>query len=81
MSDEQHREAFEAWAHPMGFDLTRQHLAVPEPWAEYADEKTGYLWAGYLAGTEASTQREPGELCPACAAAEFERVSGFGSLT
>ncbi|MBP8853257.1 MAG: hypothetical protein KBG81_09540 [Moraxellaceae bacterium] len=22
----------------------------------------------------------PGELCPACAAAEFERVSGFGEL-
>ena len=80
MSDEQHREAFEAWAQPMGFDLTRHHLVVPEPWAEYLFSETGYLWAGYLAGIEAATQREPGELCPACAAAEFERVSGFGEL-
>ena len=27
-----------------------------------------------------ATQHAPGELCPACAAAEFERVSGFGEL-
>lgn len=74
------REAFEAWAYPMGFDLTRQHLAVPEPWAEYLFPETGYLWAGWL-GHEDATQHAPGELCPACAAAEFERVSGFGGLT
>lgn len=27
------------------------------------------------------TSPAPGELCSACAAAEFERVSGFGSLS
>jgi hypothetical protein len=27
-----------------------------------------------------ATQAAPGELCPACAASEFERVSGFGEL-
>lgn len=46
------REAFEAQAGPMGFDLTRQYIAVPEPWAEYVDEQTGYFWAGWQAGAQ-----------------------------
>jgi hypothetical protein len=43
------RLQFEADAAPMGFDLTRQSIAVPEPWAEYADESTGHRWGGWLA--------------------------------
>jgi hypothetical protein len=48
VSDET-RKAFEADAAPIGFDLTRQSIAVPEPWAEYANENTGHRWAGWLA--------------------------------
>jgi hypothetical protein len=43
------RQQFEADAAPMGFDLIRQSIAVPEPWAEYADENTGHRWGGWLA--------------------------------
>ena len=56
MTDEQHREAFEAFVEPMGFDLTRQYIAVPEPWAEYVDEATGYFWAGWQAGAQAERE-------------------------
>jgi hypothetical protein len=51
------REAFEAHAAPMGFDLTRQDIAVPEPWAEYVDQQTGYFWAGWQAGAAAERER------------------------
>jgi len=44
----------------MGFDLTRQYIAVPEPWAEYVDEQTGYFWAGWQAG--ARHEREKHEV-------------------
>ena len=59
MTNEQIRADFEAHAEPMGFDLTRQYLAVPEPWAEYANEQTGYFWAGYQAATEKADQWRP----------------------
>ena len=49
MTQEQERVAFEADAAPMGFDLTRQSIAVSEPWTEYADENTGHRWAGWQA--------------------------------
>lgn len=49
MTESTERAAFEADAAPMGFDLTRQSIAVPEPWAEYGDEHTGHRWAGWLA--------------------------------
>lgn len=47
------RAQFEADAEPMGFDLTRQNLPVPEPWSEYADENTGHRWAGWQAARRA----------------------------
>lgn len=48
MSD-QERADFEADAAQYDFDLTRQRLAVPEPWSEYRDADTGHRWAGWLA--------------------------------
>lgn len=56
------REKFEAIYEPMGFDMTRMYIAVPEPWSQYKDEKTGYAWAGWLAGRE-SMRDEAAELC------------------
>lgn len=56
------REKFEAIYGPMGFDLTRMQCLAPEPWSEYADEKTGYAWAGWLAGRE-SMRDEAAEIC------------------
>ena len=52
MNTEAMRAAFEADAESMGFDLTRQSIAVPEPWAEYLDGDTGHRWAGWIAATE-----------------------------
>lgn len=43
------REAFEADAAPMGFDLKRLDCLAPESWSEYADESTGHRWGGWLA--------------------------------
>lgn len=55
--DKIERAAFEADAEPMGFDLTRQSIAVPEPWAQYVDPATGHRWAGWLAATEIERER------------------------
>jgi 3-methyladenine DNA glycosylase/8-oxoguanine DNA glycosylase len=57
-NDEQMRKDFESEAGPMGFDLTRQYIAVPEPWAEYRHEATGYFWAGWKAATLAERERQ-----------------------
>lgn len=57
MTDEKMRANFEAYAAPMGFDRTRQDIAVPEPWAEYRDLPTGYFWAGWQAATLAERDR------------------------
>ena len=57
MTTEAQRDAFEADAAPMGFDLTRQSIAVPEPWAEYVDSDTGHRWAGWQAATLAERER------------------------
>lgn len=46
------REAFQTLYGSMGFDLTRQAIAVPESWAEYVSESTGFAWAGWQAATE-----------------------------
>lgn len=46
---ERERALFEADAGSYEFDLTRHQCAVPEPWAEYANEDTGHRWAGWLA--------------------------------
>lgn len=51
------RAEFEADAEPMGFDLTRISLPVPEPWSEYADENTGHRWGGWLAATQRQQER------------------------
>ena len=56
------REKFEALYGPMGFDLTRKKCEAPEPWSEYEDEKTGYAWAGWLAGRE-SMRDEAADHC------------------
>ena len=63
------RERFEAHAAPMGFDLTRQSIAVPEPWAEYANEQTGYFWAGWQAA-----ERDMLERCVYVAEQGFRRA-------
>lgn len=57
MTTEAMRAAFEADAGPMGFDLRRQSIAVPEPWAEYVDLDTGHRWAGWQAATLAERNR------------------------
>jgi hypothetical protein len=55
------RELFEAFAGPMDFDLTHHECAAPEPWSEYLNEATGYLWAGWKAGRE-SMRKEAGDV-------------------
>lgn len=55
--DPDSRAEFEADAEPMGFDLTRISLPVPEPWSEYADENTGHRWGGWLAATQRQQER------------------------
>ena len=57
MTTEAMRAAFEADAGPMGFDMRRQEIAVPEPWAEYVDLDTGHRWAGWQAATLAERER------------------------
>lgn len=57
MTTEAMRAKFEADAGPMGFDLRRQSVAVPEPWAEYVNVDTGHRWAGWQAATLAERER------------------------
>jgi len=57
MTTDKIRAEFEADAGPMGFDLRRQSIAVPEPWAEYVDLDTGHRWAGWQAATLAERER------------------------
>jgi len=54
MDEKAMRDRFEAECVAMGFDVTRQSLAVPEPWAEYVCEDTGHRWGGYLSGYDAA---------------------------
>lgn len=58
------RAVFEEQAEPMGFDLTRIKLAVPEPWAEYKDDDTGHRWGGFLAGVEWAQRQARASLAP-----------------
>lgn len=50
MSEAEEREAFEADAGPLGFDLTREERSLSgEPWTDYRNPETGHRWAGWLA--------------------------------
>ena len=60
MSNDTTRDAFEAHAATMGFDLTRRYLAVPEPWSEYVCPNTGCFWAGWQAATEQGKRQPAG---------------------
>ena len=44
------REAFEADALALGFDLARANNNTGEPWCDYKDWETGLRWGGWLAG-------------------------------
>ena len=44
------RELFEKFFRAIGFDLTRFECAVPQSWSAYADQHTGFAWAGFQAG-------------------------------
>lgn len=46
----------------------------------YVTRTSMLIFAGVIAEMVRAEKAAPGELCPACAASEFERVSGFGEL-
>jgi hypothetical protein len=68
------RTTFEAWA------KTKEYWDFYTVDDVYQNLNTEAAWIVWQAAIASMPQPEPGELCPACAAAEFERVSGFGEL-
>ena len=74
------REAFELWATDNGEWPLEVRRSTLNP-DVYMLTLTQSDWMTWQAAIESMSQHKPGELCPACAASEFERVSGFGGLT
>lgn len=76
------REAFEnayAEAYPTTCQLVDNVFEFE--YGEYTRTPVQVGWVMWQAGAQHERNAQPGELCPACAASEFERVSGFGGLT